>query len=123
MSGSSAASLRFRRAPLAFGLCLLAFLFAIEAKTAWYAPATGPASSISAAKAWPENAPEVVRHGVPAPDPSHPLIPFAALSILFAAYLASADVARTEPVRPLGLPHFPAASFFPTAFFRPPPVR
>lgn len=64
MLGSSAASLPLRRAPLAFGLCLLAILFAIEAKTAWYGPTVGLGSDIRAAKALPEGMPRLVEHGV-----------------------------------------------------------
>lgn len=123
MSGSFAASLSFRRVPLAFGLCLLAFFFAVEAKTAWYGPVAGEGSNIRAAKALPVVTPEVVEHGVPTPDPAHPRLAFAALPAVAPTWHSGAR-------EPLGggivRNHFPlvtAVYFSPSNFYRPPPAR
>lgn len=120
MSGSFAVSLSFRRAPLAFGLCLLAFLFAVEAKTAWYGPVVGIGGSVRAAKALPAAMPEVVEYGAPTPDRAHPK--FAALPPVAAAWLMRAHLQAAGDVFPSRLPHFPIACFSPSSFFRPPPV-
>jgi hypothetical protein len=122
MSGWFAASLPVQRIPLAIGLCLLAILFALEAKTAWYGPAAGPGCDIRAAKAWPAGSPKVVNHGVPSPDPAHPGVHFA---VLLASSMAPAprihprvtgDIPRNH------LPFFSLAHFSPSIFFRPPPA-
>jgi len=122
MSGWFAASPSYRRAPLAFGLCLLAFLFAIEAKTAWYGPAAGFGGSVRAAKAQPVTSPEVVEHGVPTPDPAHPNAEFAFLSqtaiSMFAGFpaLSRGEVLPGQRLRPF------AAGFSYSNLFRPPPI-
>src|ERR1035441_4887113 len=123
MSGSYAASLSYRRAPLAWALCLLAFLFAFEAKTAWYGPAVGFGSSVRAAKAQPIATPKVVEHGVPAPDPAHPHALFAALPLIAVALssLCFSDRTRNQ-VFLSHLPQFPAAGFSFSNLFRPPPA-
>ena len=122
MSGSFAASLFVRCAPLAFGLCLLAFLFAVEAKTAWYGPAEGLGSSVRAAKALPVAAPEVVEHGVPTPDPAHPDLAFAPLSPVAAASLVRVRALDDSEILDVRLPRFLAAGFSPPGFSRPPPA-
>jgi len=122
MLGWFAASLPARRSPLALGLCLLAILFALEAKTAWYGPAAGPGSDIRAAKALPVGSPELVEHGLPAPDPAHPHASFAALPdsvltpFLWAGVPAISEILRGQ--RPI----FSPAHLSPALFFRPPPV-
>jgi hypothetical protein len=122
MSGSYAASLSYRRAPLAWALCLLAFLFAIEAKTAWYGPAVGCGSSVRAAKAQPVATPRVVDHGVPALDPAHPHATFAALPPIAAALLLCFPVQARGEVFLSHLSQFPAAGFSFSSLFRPPPA-
>jgi hypothetical protein len=123
LSRSFAALLFRRRTTLALGLCLLAFLFAIEAKTAWYGPAVGFCSSVRAAKAQPVTTPEVVEHGAPAPDPAHPDASFAALAPIAVALslLCFSAQARNEIVLSR-LPQFPAAGFSFSNRFRPPPA-
>ena len=122
MSGWFAASLTFRRAALTVCLCLLTFLFAVEAKTAWYGPVAGPGSAVRAAKAMPANAPKAIKHGHPAPDTGNSFIRPAVSSALIAMWLA-------------GFPHFSSVqtfnrlspdstdSFSPSNFFRPPPLN
>jgi hypothetical protein len=115
------ASPRFSSTALAFGLCLLAFLFAVEAKLAWFSPARGPAADIRAAKALPADTPVVVSHGITAPDPVHPLAPFVFLAAFAAACMLGADFLLTRPVACRQHPVSAAAYFFPGLFFRPPP--
>lgn len=122
MSGLSAASLTLRRAPLVLGLCLLALLFAVEAKTAWYGPVVGLESPVSAAKALPANSPEVVEQGVPVPDPTHPQIAFATIATkIIVGSLKALVPANGEAFRNRA-PVFSAAYFSPLIFFRPPPA-
>src|SRR5579863_8253090 len=111
MSGWFAASYFYRRAPLAFGLCLLAFLFALEAKTAWYGPAAGFGGSVRAAKAQPATSPEVVDHGVPTPDPAHPNATFVALPSMAAELILCIPAQRPGEVYRKLLSIFPAAGF------------
>lgn len=120
MAPSSAASTSFWRAALTCGLCVLAFVFAVEAKTAWYGPASGPGSAVRASKAMPADAPRVIEHGVPVPDPIHPQVPFALLAAL-AVLLAAVNM----PLRDEAAHHrswISLAAFSPQVFFRPPPV-
>lgn len=122
MSGCFPVSWFNRRAPLAFGLCLLAFLFALEAKTAWYGPAAGFGGNVRAAKAQPVTSPELVEHGVPAPDPAHPNATFVALpSMAFVLILCIPAQRRGEVYRKLSS-IFPAAGFSFSNLFRPPPT-
>jgi hypothetical protein len=122
MSGWFAASPSYRRAPLALGLCLLAFLFAIEAKTAWYGPAAGFGGSVRAAKAQPVASPEVVEHGVPSPDPAHPDAAFALLPLTPISMLAGLPARALGEILPRQkLRPFPAGSSY-SNLFRPPPI-
>jgi hypothetical protein len=120
MLGNSAASPAIHRIALAFGLCLLAFVFAVEAKTAWYGPLMGPGSEVRAAKAMPADMPRVIEHGIPTPDPIHPNIPFAILTALPverpARIPAWSEILRSHTLVSR------AAYFSPPIFFRPPPV-
>jgi hypothetical protein len=115
------ASTAFWRTALTFGLCLLAFVFAVEAKTAWYGPAAGPGSAVRAAKALPADMPRVIGHGIPVPDPIHPQIPFALVASL-AVLRSAADKPHCDEARRDDLQPSHAACFSPQQFFRPPPV-
>src|ERR1700690_1808159 len=92
MSGWFAASLAFRRTALTVCLCVLTFLFAVEAKTARYGPVAGPGSNVRAAKALPASPPRLVEHGVPAPDPTHPQVISPKISASVAAILLAREV-------------------------------
>jgi hypothetical protein len=122
MSESFAASLRYRRASLAVALCLLAFLFAIEAKTAWYGPAVGIGSNVRAAKALPVATPKVVEHGVPAPDPAHPHAAFTLLPPTAVALSARLPVQAFGEILVTHLPYDLAPGFSYSSLFRPPPA-
>jgi len=107
---------------LACWLCLLAFTFAIEAKTAWYGPAAGPSSVIRAAKARRADTPKVVLHGAPTPAPLHPAVPFLNFAALALALPAGSEF-RSPRKATRGALTFAAASFHsPQLFFRPPPT-
>ena len=122
MLGSSAAFLPLRRAPLAFGLCLLAILFAIEAKTAWYGPTVGLGSDIRAAKALPEGMPRLVEHGVSVLGLAHARVAFAYLLAGAGTWFSLTTIPSGSAILRDHLPFFFAAYFFPFLFFRPPPV-
>lgn len=49
-------------------LCVLAALFSIEAKVAWYAPSSSPATQISASKLQQADAPRLVAHALSSSD-------------------------------------------------------
>ena len=108
------------RTTFAFGLCLLAFVFAVEAKTAWYGPAAGPGSAVRAAKALPADMPRVIEHGIPVPDPIHPQMPFALLAALSMLSLPMDRPLRNAASR--GDFRFFPAAISPQVFFRPPPA-
>jgi len=112
-----------RRTALALGLCLLAFGFAMEAKLACYGPAVGSGRDIAAAKARPADLPEVVSHGVHAPDPSH-----SELLVVFVATLTAPSMWKAVSllVRNSEYNHLSVSSaeyFSPSLFLRPPPIR
>jgi hypothetical protein len=103
---------------LAFGLCLLAVMFALEAKTAWYGPATGPRADVQSQKALPADLPTVVSHGVSAlGSTALPMILMlvAAVAGVEAGFLRGIDVDFNR------VPVFAAPYFSPGLFFRPPP--
>ena len=121
MLGLFAASLPLRRTPLAIGLCLLAFLFAVEAKTAWYGPEHGIGSDVRAAKAMPALSPELVDHGTSSPGRAHTHISLASLSPNAALWLLG-TYARTRVVLRTRFAFFMADYWFPSLLFRPPPA-
>jgi hypothetical protein len=113
----------FRRTALALGLCLLAFGFAMEAKLACYSPTGGSGIDIVAAKARPADLPEVVTHGVPAPDPVRSQLTVIFLSALATEPLWKAHTLLGRSIVYNRLSVSSAAYFSPNLFFRPPPVR
>jgi hypothetical protein len=122
MSGLTAASLSIRRASLAVGLCLLAFLFAVEAKTARYGPEVGPGSDVRAEKALPVDIPKLIERGVTAPDPVYPQFPVAILAVWTVVLVARAI---ELPGRLIVNEQFQVSAtpyFSPNIFFRPPPA-
>ena len=116
------ASQDMRRTTLALGLCLLAVLFALEAKTAWYGPAKGPGSDVQSQKARPADLPAVVSHGfstLPAVTLPLPLI-----FLAFAAVIAWTN-AHFLPGAAVDFNRVPVSAapyFSPGLFFRPPPA-
>jgi hypothetical protein len=123
MAGRSAASLHIQRSVPAIALCVLAFLFACEAKFAWYCPAGDLSSQVSAAKALRVDAPALVSHGTPTPDGTFALVAFSAIAILAAFFTA---LIETVPSRSYAVGHssigLPVYLLFPIDL-RPPPAR
>jgi len=106
---------RSRLAAVGLLFCVLAALFAVEAKLAWYGPDPGPSTQISASKLQPAEAPRIIAETLSFSANVLP-IPFISLivvvlavNILFAR-CAEADAGRQVPV-----------GFSPQVFFRPPP--
>jgi len=123
MSGLFAAHRPFGRTALAIGLCLLAFIFAMEAKMAWYGPLSGPDGDVHAIKALPVDTPDIVSEDFLAPDPVHPHLSFAFLAPLIALGLADTDTSLGRAIVQRYFKVSSAAYFSPNTFFRPPPVR
>ncbi|MGP8253286.1 MAG: hypothetical protein ACLQHF_14745 [Terracidiphilus sp.] len=117
-----AGSPAFCRKLLACWLCTLALVFAFEAKTAWYGPAAGPGCAVRAAKALPADSSQVVLHGVPAPDPVHPALPFLIFAVFVLAPSAGTAFHMTRLANRGALTPASAPFFSPQLFFRPPPV-
>jgi len=102
-------------------LCLLAALFAIEAKIGWYSPAGSADAQISYAKARPAEPSKALPQRVTSPAP--PALDSAGTATLLAAALllslTTALVIRLAPAHH----HASASPAFRTALFdRPPPV-
>lgn len=110
-----------RRSALAVGMCLLAFLFAVEAKLAWYSPSTTPLSAIQSAKARPADAPDPIAQilsAVISSPQQFSLLLFVAFS---AACLVKASPSLAIGVNPRTRRDSMAVFLSPTLFFRPPP--
>ena len=115
MSGLVADFVVFRRAALALGLCGLALLFAVEAKTARYGPVAGAGSDVRAAKALPA---EQVERGVRAPGATHLRIASRALAVITCASRRGSLVPASDLVsnRPAV---FSVRLFFPSRLYPP----
>lgn len=121
MSVFLAASRSFGQTILALGLCLMAFFFAMEAKTAWYGPAARPVTEVRASKALPDDAPKVVQHGIPASDPDFPQIPSAVLLAFATSCMAAAEVMLRRGAVFMYVPVSNTPCLTPNILFRPPP--
>ena len=116
------ASPHLRRNTLALGLCLLAVLFALEAKTAWYGSTSGLHDDVQSQKARPADLPSVVSHGVSTLPPV--TFPLTLIFVASVAAIASTD-ADFLPGVDLDFNHIPVSAapyFSPALFFRPPPA-
>ena len=110
-----------KRNTLAFALCLLAVLFAVEAKFAWYSPANNSVAGIQSEKARPADLPALVSQGFP--DRSSVSLP-PTLALFVAVTAIAWPVAFFLPGLAFDLSCLPvcAATYFsPGLFFRPPP--
>lgn len=116
------ASMQIRRSALALGLCVLAVLFALEAKFAWYGPTNGPVSEIQSEKARPADLPEVVAHGIS----SHASAALPLALIFFASFAAitwkAAEFLLSSVVHFNRISVSSAPYFYSSLFFRPPPA-
>jgi hypothetical protein len=117
-----AASPAFCRKFLACWLCMLALVFAFEAKTAWYGPAVGFGSAVRAAKALPSDLPQIVSHGITTPDPVRPVLPFFTFAVFVLVQSAIFKCRATRNRNRVAFTPASAPFFSPQQFFRPPPV-
>lgn len=111
---------RRRLTALGVMLCLLAALFAIEAKLAWFSPAGSPSAQVSAAKLQLADAPRHVSQALAAPDPQH----FSAevpVLLLFALLLTAAPVLLSPQDSRARVSASPG--FYSPLFRRPPPQK
>jgi hypothetical protein len=121
MSGCLAARPPFKREVLAFGLCILAFVFAFEAKLAWYSPPGDPGIQISAAKALRADSPSMISHDNSAPGRDR------AQGAVFMHAMLTAVFTATGRVSPKRIASSAEPSVLlsiapvPTVDFRPPP--
>ncbi|HKD60879.1 MAG TPA: hypothetical protein VKB47_10480 [Terracidiphilus sp.] len=100
-------------------LCLLAALFALEAKLAWFSPAGTPCAQISAAKLQPADAPRLIAQVLVAPHawPHFPAEAHLLLAVvLFVTIATQFFELDREGVKPLI-----SNAFSPHLFRRPPP--
>jgi hypothetical protein len=121
MSGRFADRFPCRRTTLAIALGLLAILFAVEAKTAWYGP-FGTCGDVQSAKAFPADSPKVLSRPAQTPNPldSDNLFSMACALIAFSAFAAH-DPSRNSALR--YIPRVPTTAFLsPLLLFRPPPA-
>jgi hypothetical protein len=109
-----------RLTTLGMVLCLLAALFAVEAKIAWFSPAGSGCAQMSAAKLRPAEQPKLlpVRLTRPAPDAQTFVVSPALLASVFLLCALAAYAAPELLDRP-GVAASP--SFASVLFFRPPP--
>jgi hypothetical protein len=113
---------QIRRNTLALGLCLLAVLFALEAKTAWYGPAKGPGTDIQSQKALPADLPALVTHGASVlPQITFPLSSIFLRSIAAIGWVVAGSFPGINFDSDL-VPYSAAPYFSPALFFRPPPL-
>ena len=122
MLPDKAASPAICRKMLACWLCMLAMVFAFEAKTAWYGSDAGLGSAVRAAKALPADMPQVVSHGIPTPDPIRPAIPFLIFGVFALLQSAGSGFGMMRKASSATLIAFPLLRFSPNQFFRPPPI-
>jgi len=107
--------------PFAIGaaLCLLAFLFAFEAKLAWFSPANTPCAQISATKLQPADAPKLIAQALATPKVAQHLPAEATLLAvaLFIAVVPQAFAGMADK----GFMPLVSSIFSPHLFRRPPP--
>ena len=107
----------------AFGiaLCLLAALFAVEAKMAWYIPAGSANAQISSGKLQLADGSKIFAHAAVAQAPPTPDFHenAAVVTLALLCLAAMSVVARTVPSRPQVSA---APGFSVSLFFRPPPT-
>lgn len=98
-------------------LCLLAALFAIEAKVAWFGPEGSAVAQVSAAKLQPADAPRMVAQAL-----SSSALPLLSEVSEFLAMALLGTVMHLSLAWTFRVPEKAAApNFSPSLFFRPPP--
>lgn len=104
----------------AFGIlfCMLAAIFAVEAKLGWYSPDTTARVELSASKLSGDDAPRIAAHLVSTPAPTPGLVPqsllvVAAMVAMIVVFLGGLPAAHREICA--------SSVVFPPQFLRPPP--
>jgi hypothetical protein len=116
------ASPQMRRNTLSLVLCLLAVLFALEAKTAWYGPAKGPGSDVQSEKARPADLPAAAsERSVSALSWPLPLALIFSAALAAMAYVGAGFLSRAG-CDPDSISVSASPYFFAGLFFRPPPA-
>jgi len=111
--------MRWQLTLLGMLLCLLAALFAVEAKVAWFGPDGSPSTQISATKLQAADAPKVASQ---ANEPTFPGSWIPQLTLVLALALIGRRW-NVLPQRPSSFTLSGSPGFTPSLFFRPPPVR
>lgn len=122
MTGCLAARPPFKRTFLAFSLCVLAFLFAFEAKLAWYSPAGDPGIQISAAKALRADSPALISNGNAAHDHAQEQATNAALACVIAPPAPASNASEKRLASSTDRSEGSPVILVPSIDFRPPPV-
>lgn len=105
-------------------LCLLAALFAVEAKMAWYSPAGSARAEISAAKLQPADVTKLISHlsnSAPFQIPQAPDF-YENAAVMALALLCMAAMSLVARLAPRHQQVCAAPSFSAPLFFRPPPI-
>lgn len=114
------ASRQMRYSVLALSLSLLAFLFAMEAKMAWYSPAGESHLPIQSAKARPADVPAAASQNAPVHLPVQPQL-FLWFAVLVTTAPAMAVWTLWQHRAFCRVPVAASDCFSPGLFFRPPP--
>lgn len=109
---------RNRLAVLGILLCLLAAVFAVEAKLAWYSPNNTARVELSASKLAGDDAPRLVGNLVSTPAPVPGLVPQA---LLFAAFVLVAIAVFAAGPSPAPVKTCTHSGFILPQYLRPPP--
>ncbi len=106
-----------RLTALGIMLCLLAALFAVEAKIAWFSPAGSATAQISYAKARPAESPKALSQRLTSPG-----LDFVGTATVLAAALLPAMTTMVVRRTPEHLQTGVSPGFRSSLFYRPPPV-
>lgn len=101
-------------------LCLLAALFAVESKIAWFGPNGGTAAQISASKLQASPAPRLVMQALAETLQTQHFPQSATVVLLLLMLGATRFLPRPAEGRAVCVP---SSNFSPQLFFRPPPAR
>ncbi len=104
-------------------MCLLAAVFFVEAKLAWYSPDSTARVELSAGKLRADDAPKLVASAPLAPAPLPDLLPQGTLigAFVFLAAIAFYRLAVRIPAETMAVAAGPGS--FPPLYLRPPPRR
>jgi hypothetical protein len=110
---------RKRLSALGILLCLLAIVFAFEAKLAWYGPANSPSAQFSSNKLQPAESARQVAEALAAPFTVHQSAAQVSLQLALVVLIAAVPTTRRSIRERFKVSASP--SFSPPLFLRPPP--